>query len=175
MDNLWFDINHKEVHSKHTGINCKYFWFGKVPKIEHEEYEHIETNISKDKVYILRVNKLRNFGCVISFKLGIWANRRRYALNFIELFTEKNRKLVLTVPIKNHSWFTLDLSSYSCKRLLDDIIWFNVEKNSDNGRNQTKHKYWKCGFFTVKHFVSSTFILHIFFWKYFYVHVAYSW
>ena len=53
MNNLRLNINDEKVHSKHTGINCKNFWFGKVPKIENEENEHIETNISEDEVNVL--------------------------------------------------------------------------------------------------------------------------
>lgn len=53
MNNLWFDINDKKVNSKHTGINCKHLRFGKVSKVEHEENEHIQTDISKDEVDIL--------------------------------------------------------------------------------------------------------------------------
>lgn len=131
MNDLWLNINDKKVYSKHAGIYCKYFWFCKVFKVWHKENEHIQTYISKNKVYILRINVLGDLWCVIRFCLNVWIIWWRYTLNFVKFITEKDGKLELTVSIKDHTWFALNVSSDVCERLLNDIIGFNVEKNCD--------------------------------------------
>ena len=135
MNNFRFNINDKEINSKHTGINCNYFWFCEISKICHKENEHVKTHISKYKVNVLWINELRDFWCVISFSLDIWIILRRYTLNFVKFVTEKDGKFILTISIKNHAWFAFNFSSNVCKRLLNDVIGLYIEKNSNYRRN----------------------------------------
>jgi hypothetical protein len=57
---VWLSVDYKEVNSEKDNIESQKFNFGKISKIDHQEYYHIQTEIAEDKVHILRVYVLRN-------------------------------------------------------------------------------------------------------------------